>query len=152
MRVSLKFVPVRPRAHAQGSYTLTAPFDGVVTQRKATVSKLVGLEEMLFEVVDTSAMWADLDVPEADLAAVAAGQPVTVTIDVLGARAERRHQLHRSGHRRAHAHRARPRAAREHGRRAAGRHVRPGPHQDLPAQDGDPQGEHRRRLLRGGLI
>jgi cobalt-zinc-cadmium efflux system membrane fusion protein len=73
-------------AGSPGSYVLTAPIDGVVTQRKATIGKLVGLEEMLFEVVDTSAMWADLDVPEADLALVAAGQPVTVTIDVLGAR------------------------------------------------------------------
>jgi cobalt-zinc-cadmium efflux system membrane fusion protein len=73
-------------AGSPGSYTLTAPLEGVITQRKATVGKLVGLEEMLFEIVDTSAMWADLDVPEADLAVVAVGQPVTVTIDVLGAR------------------------------------------------------------------
>nr|WP_153822550.1 efflux RND transporter periplasmic adaptor subunit [Polyangium spumosum] len=71
---------------AGGSYTLTSPIDGVVTQRSATVGKLVGLEEMLFEVVDTSAMWAELDVPEAELAAVAAGQSVTLDVDGLAGR------------------------------------------------------------------
>ncbi|MDC0745833.1 efflux RND transporter periplasmic adaptor subunit [Polyangium mundeleinium] len=70
-------------AGAGGSYTLTSPIDGVVTQRSATVGKLVGLEEMLFEVVDTSAMWAELDVPEAELAAVAVGQSVTLDVDGL---------------------------------------------------------------------
>ncbi|TKD10337.1 efflux RND transporter periplasmic adaptor subunit [Polyangium fumosum] len=72
-----------------GSYTLTSPIDGVVTQRSATVGKLVGLEEMLFEVVDTSAMWAELDVPEAELSAVSVGQSVTLDVDGLAGRAFR---------------------------------------------------------------
>ncbi|MBK9264987.1 MAG: efflux RND transporter periplasmic adaptor subunit [Polyangiaceae bacterium] len=71
---------------AGGSYTLTSPIDGVVTQRGATVGKLVGLEELLFEVVDTSAMWAELDVPESELSVVAVGQSVTVEIDGLAGR------------------------------------------------------------------
>ncbi|MDI3290492.1 efflux RND transporter periplasmic adaptor subunit [Polyangium sp. 15x6] len=71
---------------AGGSYTLGSPIDGVVTQRSATVGKLVGLEEMLFEVVDTSAMWAELDVPEAELSAVAVGQSVTLDVDGLAGR------------------------------------------------------------------
>ena len=71
---------------AGGSYTLTSPIDGVVTQRNATVGKHVGLEELLFEIVDTSAMWAELDVPEAELSAVAAGQSVTLDVDGLAGR------------------------------------------------------------------
>jgi cobalt-zinc-cadmium efflux system membrane fusion protein len=66
-----------------GTYTLTAPLDGVVTQRTATVGKLVGIEELLFEIVDTSVMWAELDVPEAELSAVAPEQPVEITFDSL---------------------------------------------------------------------
>lgn len=73
-------------AGAGGSYTLTSPMDGVVTQRGATVGKLVGLEEMLFEVVDTSAMWAELDVPEAEIAVVAVTQSVTLDVDGLSGR------------------------------------------------------------------
>ncbi|MDI1477603.1 efflux RND transporter periplasmic adaptor subunit [Polyangium sp. y55x31] len=71
---------------AGGSYMLTSPIDGVVTQRSATVGKHVGLEEMLFEVVDTSAMWAELDVPEAELSAVVVGQSVTLDVDGLAGR------------------------------------------------------------------
>lgn len=71
---------------AGGSYTLTSPIDGVVTQRGATMGKLVGLEEMLFEVVDTSAMWAELDIPETELSVVMAGQSVTIDIDGLSER------------------------------------------------------------------
>lgn len=71
---------------AGGSYTLTSPIDGVVTQRGATVGKLVGLEEMLFEVVDTSAMWAEVDVAEADMSVVAMGQSVTLEMDGLSGR------------------------------------------------------------------
>ena len=73
-------------AGAGGSYTLASPIDGVVTQRSATVGKLVGLEELLFEVVDTSAMWAELDVPEAELSAVVVGQSVTLDVDGLAGR------------------------------------------------------------------
>lgn len=69
-----------------GSYTLSAPIDGVVTERKVTIGKLVGSEEVLLEVVDTSSMWADLDVAESDLTAVAMGQSVSIKLDGLGDR------------------------------------------------------------------
>jgi len=64
-------------------YELDAPIAGVVTKRGATIGRMVDLEEVLFEIVDTSSMWAELDVPEADLARVAVGQWVTVTVDGL---------------------------------------------------------------------
>jgi cobalt-zinc-cadmium efflux system membrane fusion protein len=69
-----------------GGYTLAAPIAGVVIRRAASIGKLVGVEETLFEVVDTSTMWAAIDVPEDQLGAVALGQPVVVTVDGLGDR------------------------------------------------------------------
>jgi membrane fusion protein, heavy metal efflux system len=69
-----------------GSYTLTAPIDGVVTQRKVTIGELVGSEEVLLEIVDTSSMWADVEVAESDLPVVAVGQKVSLRLDGLGDR------------------------------------------------------------------
>ncbi|AKT42372.1 efflux RND transporter periplasmic adaptor subunit [Chondromyces crocatus] len=69
-----------------GGYTLTAPIAGVVTQRNATIGRLVSAEQILYEIVDTSAMWAELDVPEIDLPLVAAGQRVQLTLDGLPGR------------------------------------------------------------------
>ncbi len=57
-----------------GTCVLTAPIAGVVTRRAATVGTLVDPEETLFEIVDTSALWADIDVPEADAPRVRPGQ------------------------------------------------------------------------------
>lgn len=69
-----------------GSYTLTSPIDGVVTERKVTIGKLVSSEEVLLEIVDTRSMWAELDVAESDLLAVAVGQAVSLRLDGLGER------------------------------------------------------------------
>ena len=71
---------------AAGGYTLTAPIDGVVTERRATIGKLVGSDEVLFEIVDTSSMWADAEVAENDLLKVAVGQRVTLRVDGLADR------------------------------------------------------------------
>lgn len=73
-------------AGGSGGYTLTTPLAGVVTQRKATVGRLVGVEETLFEVVDVSSMWAELDVPETDLPAVSPKQPVVIEVDGIDGR------------------------------------------------------------------
>ena len=56
----------------------------MVTERRVTIGKLVGSEEVLLEIVDTSSMWADVDVAEQDLSRVAVGQAVTLTFDGLG--------------------------------------------------------------------
>ena len=69
-----------------GGYSLTAPIDGVVTERKATIGKLVNSEEILLEIVDTSSMWADVEVAENDVPLVRVGQPVTLRVDGLGER------------------------------------------------------------------
>ena len=67
-----------------GAYTLVAPLAGVVTERNATVGNHVGTEQPLFQIVDTSAMWAELDVPEKELPRVANEQKVAITLDGLG--------------------------------------------------------------------
>jgi len=64
-----------------GHYTLTSPLAGVVTRRGVTIGKLVGTDEVLFEIVDTATMWADIDVPERDLPAVAGGQEAVLRLD-----------------------------------------------------------------------
>lgn len=74
-------------ASGSGRYVVTAPLAGVVTQRNATIGRMVDLEDLLFEIVDTSVVWAELDVPEADLALVAPGQTVEMSIDGLPDRA-----------------------------------------------------------------
>jgi cobalt-zinc-cadmium efflux system membrane fusion protein len=75
-------------ASAEGGarYTITAPIAGVVTQRNATLGRLIDGEDIAFEVVDPSAMWVELDVPEGDLPLVAVGQRVSVALDGLPGR------------------------------------------------------------------
>jgi cobalt-zinc-cadmium efflux system membrane fusion protein len=68
---------------AAGLYTLTAPLSGIVVQRNVAVGQTVSMEPMLFQIVDPTAMWAELDVNERDLAVVAAGQTVELVVDAL---------------------------------------------------------------------
>ncbi|HSH68768.1 MAG TPA: efflux RND transporter periplasmic adaptor subunit, partial [Deferrisomatales bacterium] len=77
---------VAPDASAEGSYTLAAPRAGVVTERNVSVGQFVHGEEVLFEIVDTSTVWVEIDVKETDLAAVRVGQSATLTFDPLGER------------------------------------------------------------------
>lgn len=63
------------------TYTLITPIAGTVVRRSATIGHMVNVDETLFEVVDTSAMWAELDVPETQLANVGPGQSVIVTVE-----------------------------------------------------------------------
>lgn len=69
-----------------GGYTLSSPLAGVITQRNATIGELVGLDEVLFEVVDTSSMWAEIEIPETDVALVAVEQGATLILDGLADR------------------------------------------------------------------
>lgn len=69
-----------------GRYTLTSPLAGVVTRRNATQGQLVAAETLLFEVVDPSRMWAEIDVPEQALALVRVGQSVVIRVEVDGGR------------------------------------------------------------------
>ncbi|MCK6545520.1 efflux RND transporter periplasmic adaptor subunit [Myxococcota bacterium] len=75
-------------ASADGAarYVVTSPLTGVVTARNATMGRLVDRSDIIFEIVDPSAMWVELDVPESELSLVAVGQPVKITLDSLPGR------------------------------------------------------------------
>lgn len=67
----------------RGSYALRAPLSGTVIARHATVGHMVGTDEVLFEIADTSAMWVEIRVPEDELSRVRPGQKATVVLDAL---------------------------------------------------------------------
>ncbi len=67
-------------------YTITSPIAGVVTRRDATLGHLVDTETVLFEIVDTSSVWAELDIPETAVTRIVVGRPVILTVDGLGDR------------------------------------------------------------------
>jgi cobalt-zinc-cadmium efflux system membrane fusion protein len=69
-----------------GAYELRAPIGGVITKRNFTVGTLVGEEETIFEIIDTSSLWADIDIPESQAGQVSSGQRVVLKVDALGDR------------------------------------------------------------------
>lgn len=72
--------------NGDGSYLLASPLGGIVTRRMASQGELVAAESTLFEVVDPSKMWAEVDIAEQDLALVRRGQRVTLHVDAAGGR------------------------------------------------------------------
>ena len=73
-------------AAGAGRYKVQASLAGTVIRREATVGRLVDAEELLFEIADTSTMWAEIEVPERDAARVEIGQPVVLEFDALADR------------------------------------------------------------------
>jgi cobalt-zinc-cadmium efflux system membrane fusion protein len=69
-----------------GIYDLRAPIDGTVTRRNFTVGTLVEGEDPVFEIVDTSILWADIDIPESQVGRVEPGQRVVLEVDALSDR------------------------------------------------------------------
>ena len=74
------------KASGGNGYTLVAPIAGQVVKRQATIGTMVGIEQTLFEIVDTSNMWVEIDVPEDEVPNVALGQRVLVTVDGIRGR------------------------------------------------------------------
>lgn len=65
-------------------YVVTAPIAGVVTRRNLTIGHMVGSDDtVLFEIVDTSTMRAEIEIPETELQRVRVGQEVAVTAEAL---------------------------------------------------------------------
>ncbi len=62
---------------------LASPLGGVVTARHAGLGQALDRGQPLFEIVDPSRMWAVIDVPEAALAGVGSGDPVSLRFDGL---------------------------------------------------------------------
>lgn len=69
-----------------GRYAVKSPVSGVVTQRTVSLERHVDSQTMLFEIVDTSSMWAEIAVPEAKLATIKSGTKVVITVDGLNGR------------------------------------------------------------------
>lgn len=63
-----------------GQFGLTAPFNGVVVARDASLGEMVGPTDTLFTVADLSRVWIELNVFERDLGRVRVGQSVAVTV------------------------------------------------------------------------
>jgi cobalt-zinc-cadmium efflux system membrane fusion protein len=70
-------------AQASVGYTLTAPIAGVVTRRDVTVGASVDAGTSMFEIVDPSRLWAEIDVPETEVGYVRSGQTASITLDGL---------------------------------------------------------------------
>lgn len=70
-----------------GKSEIRAPFDGVITRRWVKQGQLLMAHAAVFDVADFSDLRADLRVPERDAVSLAAGQPVSFTVDALGGRA-----------------------------------------------------------------
>jgi len=71
---------------SRGRYIVTAPMSGIVTQRNVSLDRFVDFHETLFEIIDTSSMWAEVAVPEGALGSVRIGRPVVLSIDGLEGR------------------------------------------------------------------
>ena len=68
------------------TYVLRSPIRGTVISSAASVGALVDIEKSLFEIVDTSILWADIDVPERDAYRVSSGQRVVLRLDGMPGR------------------------------------------------------------------
>jgi len=62
---------------------VTAPFAGEVVERSAVVGETANALRPLFAIADPQRMWANLDLYDSDIADIAVGQPVVITIDGL---------------------------------------------------------------------
>lgn len=62
-----------------GRFSITAPFDGIVVEKHATLGEVVGPADQLFTVADILRLWIELAVFERDLPRVRMGQEVSVT-------------------------------------------------------------------------
>lgn len=71
---------------SRGRYVVTAPMSGIVTQRNVSLERLVDSRETLFEIIDTSTMWAEVAVPEEALGSVRIGGPVVITVNGIEGR------------------------------------------------------------------
>jgi len=66
-----------------GTYALVAPLSGEVTRRDVSIGMSVEGGAPLFEIVDASTMWAEVDVAERDLPLVAVANKVTIVLDTF---------------------------------------------------------------------
>ncbi len=74
-------------ARLELSYTnIEAPISGVIARRLVKQGNLIPLNAPLFQIVDTDALEAVLNVPERELATMQAGLPVSMQVDAMPGR------------------------------------------------------------------
>ncbi len=66
--------------------TVRAPIDGVISSRLVHRGARVSAHQHLFTIVDPDELWVHVHVPETDLPGLEAGQPATISTDVLAGR------------------------------------------------------------------
>lgn len=81
IRASLR--EVGAKNGSAGCYIVKAPVSGVITQQTISTGRYVDSRASLFEIVDTSSMWAEVALPEVQLDTIKAGTAVVITIDSL---------------------------------------------------------------------
>ncbi|HXI92863.1 MAG TPA: efflux RND transporter periplasmic adaptor subunit [Blastocatellia bacterium] len=64
-------------------FSLTAPIDGIVVERNATIGATVGPDSSLFKIIDNSSVWVDANVFEKDLDRVKLGQGSRVSVPAV---------------------------------------------------------------------
>jgi cobalt-zinc-cadmium efflux system membrane fusion protein len=64
----------------QSHVPITAPFDGTVIARHATVGEFAEPSTSLFTVADLSVLWGIAEIPERDLARIKKGLPATIVV------------------------------------------------------------------------
>jgi membrane fusion protein, heavy metal efflux system len=74
---------VRTDGDVSGLLAVTAPFTGTVVARQVALGEVVPAGQGLFEVADTSRVWAMLDVCEADMRQIRKGLPVVLDVGGL---------------------------------------------------------------------
>lgn len=70
-------------AGSGASYPVKSPLAGVITRRDATIGRAVEAQHVLFQVVDASTLWVELDVPETMTGAIDTGDEVALTFAAL---------------------------------------------------------------------
>ncbi|MCB9462141.1 MAG: efflux RND transporter periplasmic adaptor subunit [Candidatus Eisenbacteria bacterium] len=71
---------------ANGRFEIRAPIDGVVVERLGSVGEMLRADEAIFQILDPSVLWADIDVPELHASGVREGQSVELEVDGVGDR------------------------------------------------------------------
>ncbi|MGC2517697.1 MAG: efflux RND transporter periplasmic adaptor subunit [Burkholderiales bacterium] len=67
----------------ESHFVVTAPFAGIVIEKKAVLGELAKSENSLFTVADLSTVWIEADVAEKDLDKLAVGAVATVTVSAF---------------------------------------------------------------------
>ena len=69
------------RDHIDSVFAVTAPFAGIIVEKKAALGQLATPSEPLFVIADLSKVWIEADLTEALLSRVRVGAEATVTTD-----------------------------------------------------------------------